>query len=190
MKRRLPPTGPIAVPGRSGRGLGCAAKKEMIALLWAEDDNGIIGKGGTLPWHLPNDLKYFKEMTLNHKIVMGRKTFEGMGSRPLPKRENIILTRQADYSHDGVTVLHEVDEVLALDSKEDTLFIIGGSEIFELFLPVADILYQTVIHADFDGDTYFPTTDWNKWELASSTAGIVDDKNRYEHEFKVFKRVN
>ena len=82
------------MPDRSGRWLGCAAKHKMIALLWAEDDNGIIGKGGTLPWHLPNDLKYFKEKTLNHKIVMGRKTFEGMGSRPLPKRESIILTRQ------------------------------------------------------------------------------------------------
>lgn len=186
----MPPSGSSKVPGWSGHGPGCAAKFGMIALLWAEDDNGIIGKGGTLPWHLPNDLKYFKGMTLDHKIVMGRKTFEGMGSRPLPKRENIILTRQTDYSHAGVTVRHDVNEVLALDNEEDTVFIIGGSEIFELFLPFADILYQTVIHADFDGDTYFPTTDWNKWELTSSTAGVVDDKNRYEHEFKVFKRVN
>ena len=112
-----------------------------------------------------------------------------MGSRPLPKRESIILTRQTDYTHPGVTVLHDVKEVLALDNEEETLFIIGGSEIFELFLPFADTLYQTVIHADFDGDTYFPTTDWNEWELASSTGGVVDDKNRYEHEFKVFKRV-
>ena len=178
------------MPDRSGRWLGCAAKHKMIALLWAEDDNGIIGKGGTLPWHLPNDLKYFKEKTLNHKIVMGRKTFEGMGSRPLPKRESIILTRQTEYSHAGVTVLHDVKEVLALDNEEDTLFIIGGSEIFELFLPFADILYQTVIHAEFDGDTYFPAVDWNEWGLESSTLGVVDDKNCFEHEFKVFKRVN
>ena len=156
----------------------------MIALLWAEDDNGIIGKGGTLPWHLPNDLKYFKEKTLNHKIVMGRKTFEGDGVTPAAEKGKHHPDEANQLHSSGVTVLHDVKEVLALDNEEETLFIIGGSEIFELFLPFADTLYQTVIHADFDGDTYFPTTDWNEWELASSTGGVVDDKNRYEHEFK------
>jgi len=164
-------------------------KNRMIALLWAEDENGIIGKDNTLPWHLPSDLKYFKAETLNHKIVMGRKTFEGMGKRLLPKRETILLTRQKDYAFEGATVLNNVQDVLDLDKDDEPLFIIGGSEIFSEFLPYADYLYQTKIHADFEGDTFFPAIDWTVWELAESTMGTVDEKNHYAHEFKVFKRI-
>lgn len=162
---------------------------DMIALLWAEDENGIIGKDNTLPWHLPSDLKYFKEKTVDHKIVMGRKTFEGMGKRLLPKRETIILTHQKDYAIKGAIVLNDVQDVLALDKKDEVLYIIGGSELFNVFLPYADCLYQTKIHADFEGDTFFPAIDWTVWELAESTMGTVDEKNRYAHEFKVFKRI-
>ncbi|CZQ84966.1 dihydrofolate reductase [Trichococcus palustris] len=160
----------------------------MIALLWAEDENGIIGRDNTLPWHLPSDLKYFKAETLNHKIVMGRKTFEGMGKRLLPKRETVILTHQKDYAIEGATVLNNVQDVLALDKEDEMLFVIGGSEIFSLFIPYADYLYQTKIHADFEGDTYFPTIDWTDWELVESKMGPVDEHNLYEHEFKIFKR--
>ncbi|MCC9274151.1 MAG: dihydrofolate reductase, partial [Enterococcus aquimarinus] len=113
----------------------------MLAALWAEDLQGIIGKDQTLPWHLPNDLKYFKEMTIGKTIVMGRTTFEGMGSRPLPNRQTIVLTRNPDYQAEGVTVMHSVDDVLAYaKTKEEPTMIIGGAVVFQDFLPYYDLL--------------------------------------------------
>ena len=159
----------------------------MIAFLWAQDENGIIGNQGTLPWSLPNDLKYFKKMTIEKAIVMGRKTFEGMGKRPLPNRINIILTTDKSYEADGVKVMHSVNEVMefAKNYEKDTI-ITGGTAVFEAFIPFADVLYKTVIHAEFEGDTVIPTIDWNKWKLANSEAGSVDERNKYPHDFETY----
>ena len=159
----------------------------MIAFLWAQDENGIIGNQGTLPWSLPNDLKYFKKMTIEKAIVMGRKTFEGMGKRPLPNRINIILTTDKSYEADGVKVMHSVNEVMefAKNYEKDTI-ITGGTAVFEAFIPFADVLYKTVIHAEFEGDTVIPTIDWNKWKLANSVAGSVDERNKYPHDFETY----
>ena len=161
----------------------------MLAALWAEDLQGVIGKDQTLPWHLPNDLKYFKEMTIGKTIVMGRTTFEGMGSRPLPNRQTIVLTRNPDYQAEGVTVMHRVDDVLAYaKTKEEPTMIIGGAVVYQDFLPYYDLLYRTVIEENFSGDTYFPSLEWQDWELVSSIPGVTDEQNVYSHRFETYRR--
>lgn len=161
----------------------------MLAAIWAQDKNGLIGKNNRLPWHLPNDQQFFKKMTVGNILVMGRKTFEGMGARPLPNRETIILTRDPSYKADNVRVLHTVKEVLELaDSQTTPIFIAGGTEIYQWFLPYCDYLYRTVIDEIFDGDTYFPAVDWSKWTLSKKEDGILDDKNHYKHQFETYER--
>ncbi|MHC5268034.1 dihydrofolate reductase [Enterococcus sp. LJL98] len=161
----------------------------MLAALWAEDLTGLIGKNQRLPWHLPNDLQYFKKMTVGKTIVMGRTTFEGMGSRPLPNRQTIVLTRNRDYQAEGVLLMHSVEEVLDYAKKnEEPTMITGGAVIFEDFMPYYDVLYRTVIEANFEGDTYFPTIAWQDWQLVQSTPGITDEKNQYEHRFEMYER--
>ena len=159
----------------------------MLAFVWAEDENGLIGKNGTLPWKLPNDLKFFKEITMDGTIVMGRKTFEGMNKRLLPGRQTIVLTRQTDYDGNGAEVLLDKETILQ-DAKEDDMYIIGGSDIFELFLDDVDVLYQTKIHETFEGDTYFPKVDWDKFQLKKSVEGSLDQNNIYPHTFSLFIR--
>lgn len=158
----------------------------MISFVVAMDENRAIGKDNDLPWYLPNDLKHFKKTTMGKPIVMGRKTYESIG-KPLPGRENIVVTRDHSYEAEGTTIVHSVNEVLQIDAEE--ICVIGGSEIFKQFLPVADRLYITVIHHIFDADTYFPELNDNEWKEVSRTAGIVDEKNKYAHEFVVYEKI-
>lgn len=162
----------------------------MISLLLAMDANRLIGRENQLPWHLPKDLAYFKRMTMNHKIVMGRKTFDSIG-RPLPGRENIILTRDKQFSRNDCLIIHSMDELLELSKQSDEeIFVIGGSEIFKEILPHSDRLYITHIYHEFEGDTYFPETDDEDWEVISREVGETDDKNPYHFEFVVYDRKN
>ncbi|MDQ0215841.1 dihydrofolate reductase [Oikeobacillus pervagus] len=158
-----------------------------ISFIWAMDNEGSIGKNNTLPWRLPEDLKFFKETTLGHPIVMGRKTFESIG-KPLPGRENIILTRDQNYQQPGCTVLHSVEDVIKLSTKTKELFITGGAEVFGLFLPYVDRLYVTKINETFGGDTFFPTINWNEWTLTSTRKGPKNEKNPYDYQFEVYER--
>ncbi|MEY8444884.1 dihydrofolate reductase [Enterococcus ratti] len=161
----------------------------MLAAIWAQDENGLIGKEDKLPWRLPSDLKFFKQMTKENTLVMGRKTFEGMGSRPLPNRQTIVMTRDQNYQADHVTVMHDLEEVLQYEQKTDgILFIAGGSVIYKEFLPFCTVLYRTVIHHSFKGDTYFPDIDWNKWSLINISQGKTDEKNPYAHQFETYQR--
>jgi dihydrofolate reductase len=158
----------------------------MISFVVAMDENRAIGKDNDLPWYLPNDLKHFKKTTMGKPIVMGRKTYESIG-KPLPGRENIVVTRDQSYEAEGTTIVHSVDEVLQLNAEE--ICVIGGSEIFKQFLPVADRLYITEIHHTFDADTYFPELSADEWKEVSRTEGIVDEKNKYPHEFVVYEKI-
>lgn len=161
----------------------------MISLLVAMDQNRVIGKDNQLPWHLPADLQYFKKVTMGHPIIMGRKTFDSIG-RVLPGRENVIVTRNREYTNTECTILHSIEEVKDFaDANEQEVFIIGGAEIFKDILAVADRLYITKIDAEFTGDTYFPIIDEKEWRQVSATPGIVDEKNKYAHEFIVLERV-
>ncbi|CAH0347373.1 dihydrofolate reductase [Bacillus sp. CECT 9360] len=160
----------------------------MISLMLAMDENRLIGRDNQLPWHLPADLQYFKNVTMGHPIVMGRKTFESIG-RVLPGRENIVVTRNAEFDAEGVTILHSIDDVKQLaDSSAQELFVIGGAEIFKEILPVTDRLYITEIHHAFEGDTYFPEIQETEWVQRSLTPGTVDEKNRYPHDFIILER--
>lgn len=160
----------------------------MISLIWAEDEAGAIGKDNQLPWELPNDMKFFRETTTNHTVVMGRKTFESMNSRPLPNRRNFVMTRQKYYKAPGAIVIHELLDLAKRVDVHENIYIIGGSEIYRHFLPVADVLLRTKISGDFKGNTFFPTVKWSEWELVKETPGITDEKNKYEHVFQTFKR--
>lgn len=160
----------------------------MISLMWAMDENRVIGKDNKLPWHLPEDLKFFKRTTMGHPIAMGRKTWDSIG-RALPGRENIVITRNESFSCEGCTVLNSIDELLTYSrEKREEVFVIGGAEIFKAILPAADRLYLTMIYDQFAGDTFFPEFDMADWELVSKEKGIKDEKNPYDYEFLIYKR--
>jgi dihydrofolate reductase len=154
----------------------------------AMDQNRVIGKDNQLPWHLPADLAYFKRVTMGHPIVMGRKTFASIG-RVLPGRENIIVTRNKSFSHEGCTILHSIEEIKTFAEKhKGEVFVIGGAEIFKETLPFADRLYITKIEAKFPGDTFFPNFNEEDWKLVSTEKGPKDEKNPYDYYFLVYER--
>lgn len=161
----------------------------MISFIVAMDDNRVIGKDNQLPWHLPEDLKFFKRVTMGHPIVMGRKTFASIG-RPLPGRENIVITRNKDFHHDGCSIFYGLDQFLVYcqQKPEEEFFVIGGAEIFKQMLQKADRLYITEIHSSFEGDTFFPAIEMNEWKLSSKEQGLKDEKNPYEYEFVIYDR--
>jgi dihydrofolate reductase len=133
-----------------------------VLLVAAVAANGIIGAGGKLPWHLPEDLKHFKALTLGHPVIMGRKTWESLG-RSLPGRENIVVTRSAGFEAPGASVAASLDAALALCAGEPVVFVIGGSELYAAALPLADGLVLTEIQRDYEGDTRFPAFDRKHW---------------------------
>lgn len=160
----------------------------MISFIWAQDKNGVIGLDNDMPWHLPEDLRYFKKTTLGYPIVMGRKTFESFGGRPLPKRENVVLTTDAAFEVNGVTVVHSVDEVVERTKRED-LFVIGGANVFKQFIGEANRLYVTKIEAEFEGDTVIDFIPWADFKETSCTKGDKNEQNPYDYSFYVYERV-
>jgi dihydrofolate reductase len=159
----------------------------MNVFIVAMDRNRAIGYRGKLPWHLPADLKFFKETTTGHTILMGRKTYESIG-KPLPKRTNVVLTRNPSFHAEGVQVVHSLKEAVQ-KFEGDQLFIIGGAEIFTALLPAADKLIVTHIDHEFEADTYFPAIPEQEWRITSRRPGITDEKNPYVYEFVVYERI-
>ncbi|WP_066193316.1 MULTISPECIES: dihydrofolate reductase [Gracilibacillus] len=161
----------------------------MISLLFAMSKNRVIGKDQQLPWHLPKDLKFFKDKTLGQTVIMGRKTFESMNA-PLPKRHNILLTTKEVDQPDGYDVIHSIDDIQALEAQDPTKewFVIGGQEVYRKALAFADRIYMTLIEEEFEGDTFFPTFDESKWEITSKEKGIKDEKNPYDYYFIQYDR--
>jgi len=127
---------------------------KLIGIVAMTSDR-VIGKGNDLPWHLPDDLKFFKKTTLNSPIVMGRKTFDSIG-KPLPKRRNIVMTRDTNWTREGVEVIHDVQDLLDITSNEEQVFIIGGAEVYRIYLERLDELIVTHVSKKYEGDTYFP----------------------------------
>lgn len=160
----------------------------ILSLLVAVSENNVIGKNNQLPWHLPNDLKYFKNLTWALPILMGRKTFESIG-KPLPGRQSIVITRNKNWNFEGVTVVHSLHEAIkaaeSFGAKE--VFVIGGAEIFSTAMPQAHRLYLTRIHHDFVGDVFFPAVDFGSWELTSERFCEADEKNKYNHSYQVWQ---
>lgn len=159
-----------------------------ISLLLAMDRNNGIGLGNKMPWRLPADLAYFKALTLGHTIVMGRRTFESVGSKPLPGRRNVVLTRDSSFRAEGCETAHSLEEALQRYAGEEELFIVGGGEIYAKSMPYADKLYITVIDHEFEVDTHFPQVNEAEWRIASEKPGVRDERNPYDYVFRVYER--
>jgi dihydrofolate reductase len=164
----------------------------IVSLVVAAAENNVIGKNNQLLWHLPKDMKFFKNLTWAMPVVMGRKTFESMGSKPLPGRKNIIITRQPGWKADGVQVVNSVDAAVALAASlnYNETFIIGGGEIYMIAFDKADKIYMTRVHTEPEGDAYFPVMEKNDWELVSNTENPADEKHAYAFSFQLWQRIN
>ena len=174
--------GAIAAIGRSyGR--------KMISLVVAASENNVIGVRGDLPWRLSDDLKRFKALTMGKPIVMGRKTYESIG-RPLPGRQNIVITRQDSYVADGCDVVNSPEAAIEAAGDAEEIMIIGGSHIYESFLPQADRIYLTRVHAEVDGDAFLPELQQDEWSVDSEERHIADENNDYATEFVVLNRTS
>jgi len=159
----------------------------MISIIVAASTNNVIGVQGELPWKISDDLKRFKALTLGKPVIMGRRTHESIG-RPLPGRQNIVLTRQAGFDAQGCDVVASPQKALAVTGGAAEIFIIGGSEIYALFLPKANRLYLTRVHARIDGDAHFPDIDEQKWQLVDTEAHDAGDANQFAFEFRTYER--
>jgi len=161
----------------------------VISLVVAASENNVIGKNNKLLWTLPNDMKFFKNVTWAMPVIMGRKTFESLG-KPLTGRTNIVITRKTDWKKDGTIVVASLDNAIkqAADTDAKEAFVIGGGEIYKEAIPFADRVYLTRVHASFEGDTSFPVLDDKDWKLFSSMDFDADAKHAYAYTFQVWDR--
>jgi len=161
----------------------------MISLIVAASTNNAIGKNGQLLWHLPNDLKYFKNTTWGMPVIMGRKTFESV-NKPLPGRFNIVITKQEAWSAENVETAKDLSEALqkAADTNCKEIFIIGGGEIYNQSIELADKLYMTRIHTELEADTFFPAIDESVWELKHNLDFEADEKHAFAYSFQVWEK--
>jgi dihydrofolate reductase len=160
-----------------------------ISFIVAASENNVIGKDNKLPWRLPTDMKYFKNVTWGMPVIMGRKSFEALGE-PLKGRTNIVVTRNKNWQANGVQTAQTIDQAIILASQTDAkeIFIIGGGEIFQAALPSADRIYLTRVHENFEGDAFFPEIKKEEWQLASNRDCEQDEKNPYAVSFQVWER--
>lgn len=161
----------------------------IVSLIAALDEQGGIAKAGSMPWRLRDDLRRFKQLTLGHVIIMGRKTQQSIG-RALPGRTNIVITRSAHFQAPGFLRTGSLDQAfrMARQAGESDVFVIGGGEIYSLALPFANRLYLTRLHASLDCDTFFPELDWSQWRLVQSSQHAADVDNQYPTTFQVWER--
>lgn len=160
---------------------------DLLSLIAAVAENGVLGAAGRLPWHLRADLRRFKKLTMGHHLIMGRKTYESI-NRLLPGRTTIIVSRRLDYRVPGATVVASLPEARAAAAGDNEVFVVGGGEIYQQALPLVDRLYLTVVHAAPPGDTFFPAVDWSRWELLSDQSFPADAWNDHPYSFRVFHR--
>jgi len=165
-----------------------------LALIVAMAKNHVIGINNNLPWHLSEDLKYFKRVTMGKPIIMGRKTFESIG-KPLPGRTNIVVTRNANYQVEGVKVVHSLkaamelcESIAVIDGCEEAM-VIGGAELYQQALPLADYLYLTEVHAEVEGDAFFPEFDRSDWQEIARENFRAVEPNPYNYSFMVLEKI-
>ena len=164
-----------------------------VSLIVAVSENGVIGKDNDLIWHLPKDTRFFKETTMGHHVIMGRKNFESIPHkyRPLPNRTNVVITRQTDYAAEGCVVVNSVNAALEIAkiNGENESFIIGGGQIYKLALEanLVDKIYLTKVHHSFEGDTFFPELS-SDWEEVNKTENKADEKHKYNYDFITLER--
>lgn len=159
----------------------------IISLIAAMTDECVIGINNSLPWKLPNDMKWFRETTMGKPIVMGRKTFESFGAKPLPGRSNIIITRDQNYSAEDCIVTHTIDEALQAAGDVEEIMIIGGASFYEQMLPQAQRMYLTRVHTKVEGDAWFPGFDLSQWQEVKRIDCDADERNPYAHSFVILE---
>ena len=162
----------------------------MLSIIVAKAKNNIIGKDNKIIWHLPEDLKHFKNITIGHTIIMGRKTFESLG-RVLPNRKHIIFSNNPSFNvnEENVKVVHSLLEIQDLIEGKEEAFVIGGAMIYNFLMPYVKKMYVTEIDKEFEGDTFFPKIDDNMWKETSREKGIKDDKNNLDYYFVTYERI-
>jgi dihydrofolate reductase len=160
-----------------------------VSLIVAVSSNGVIGRDGGLPWYLPADLQHFKQTTMGHHLIIGRRTWEEVG-KPLPGRTMVVVTRSRRFAPEGAQVVRSVEEALELVAADDEPFIGGGAQIYRIALArnLIDRIYLTRIHADVEGDTLFPDLDLEEWELTSEEHHNADEKNEFPYSFLIYER--
>lgn len=165
--------------------------KPRIALIAAMAANRVIGDGNKMPWHLPADLRHFKKLTLGKPVIMGRKTFESIGSKPLPMRVNIVVSRDPNFRANGVVIARDLQQALnlAMPHAAEEIMIMGGASIYEQALAIADRLYLTFIQLNVNGDAHFPDLRQFRWRELSSESHTPDPENPYNYSFVVYERV-
>lgn len=167
----------------------CNIKMNTFNIIVAVAQDGAIGRKGDLLWHIHDDMVFFKNTTKGHPVIMGRKTWESLQVKPLPKRENIVITGNKDFSFDGVTVINSVDEIKNLPDYDNAVFVIGGGMIYKELLPVCQKLYITKVFNKYpDADTFFPEIDINQWEQESQSEIFTDEKSGLQYQFTVLKK--
>lgn len=160
----------------------------MIIMIAAVAENNALGKNNELVWHLPNDFKRFKALTTGHHIIMGRKTFESF-PKPLPNRTHVIITRQKDYNPKDCIVVNTIEKALAVCPENETSFIIGGGEIYNLALPFTDQLEITRVHHSFEADAFFPEINPNYWKEVQNEFNPIDDKHQFAYTYQTFIKI-
>lgn len=158
-----------------------------LAIVVAAAENGVIGKDGGLPWHLPDELRHFKKLTLGHTLVMGRKTWESIG-RPLPGRRSLVLSRQPGYQAAGAEVLPDFAALAGLELAAPPVFVIGGVSLFSEALPLAQDLHLTRVHGNPEGDTYLPPIDFAAWQLLAEESHPADERHAYAYTYQHWRR--
>ena len=158
-----------------------------ITLIVAVADSGVIGRDNTLPWHLPEDLRRFKRLTMGKPIVMGRKTFESIG-KPLPGRQNIVVTRDPNYPRDGIQVVHDVEGTLHAAGNAPEIMVIGGAELFRTWLPRAWRIHLTRVHGNIAGDVMWPALDDREWQVVERETHAADERHAYAMTFEVWEK--
>jgi len=159
----------------------------MLTIIAAVANNNALGKNNDLIWHLPADLKRFKEVTRGHHVIMGRKTFESL-DKPLPNRTSIIITRNTDYVAEGCIVVNKLSEAIEAARPDENPFILGGAEIYKQAMEFADVLDLTFIHHEFEADAFFPEIDLLLWEETKRQDFKADEKNKYDYSFVQYKK--
>jgi dihydrofolate reductase len=159
----------------------------IVTMVVAIGENNAIGKNNELLWYLPKDLRHFKTITSGHTVIMGRKTFESVG-KPLPKRRNIIITRNTEFAVEGAEVVHTIEDALELCKADEEVFIIGGAEIYKMAMQHTDKIFLTVVHENFEADAFFPEIDWNLWTETAAEKHLPDEKNNLSFTFSTLER--
>lgn len=162
----------------------------MVSMIVAASENDVIGRANALPWHLPRDLKNFKDVTTGNTVVMGRKTYESIVARigkPLPNRKNVIVTQQADFQAPECVVVHSLEEAME-STKGENVFVIGGEAIYRAALPLVDRVHLTRVHAQIEGEVKLPAINFSEWNLVSEEKWSQDEKNEFDATYQIYER--